>query len=234
MEYNAKRDTQTKLGFLGAMLGLTIQPWETTQILLSKENPRFIFTFLLLLILVIFGPAGYFTLQYGAEAYQMSRSYYYFVIFVLFLVFYMLFFTLYLFILGIEFTVGQLLATVIYSLTPLISLFLIFYTFHYLGSRNFTFLQMVAQGQFTMPQAYVKIIPYLIIITELSVALILAFSIKALAEAHSVSAMLYALVGFLPIAAAAFSTGFVADIINPGSKELVFHIINGIISVWGY
>lgn len=232
--YKAQRILEDKIGFLGAILGLAIQPWETTQLLLANEKPKFIFTFFFILTLVIFGPAIFYYFKFYNAEQPLSRAAIYFFAYVLFLTLYITLEGIFLFVLGIEFSFGQLLALVIYSLTPLISLFLIIYTFYYMGSRDFSFINMIAQGSFPPPQAYAKIIPYLIIICQLSSLMILAFGIRALAEAHPFSALLYSLMSIIPITMAGFCTAFVTNFISPGSKDLVFAIINLQISVWGY
>ena len=225
---------EQEVGLFGALLGLAVQPWETTQILLSKKRPRFVISFFLILIIVIFGPTFIYMWQVGSSLQLPDRVFNNLSAAMIFLTLYTVCQGVYFFILGFEFTFSQLLATIVYSLTPFISVFLIIYVFNYLAFGNFHFLNYMAYGELRTPVGYAEIMPYLTIIAIISSILIISFSIKVLNDAENISSLLYGIISVAPICIAAFATLFVSDLIRPGSKEGVSKIINYVVSIWSF
>lgn len=227
-------DRENKIGFIGALFGLAIQPWESTQLLLQDEKPRFAISFLVLFILIIFGPALIYILQHGDQTPVPQKINMLAVAFLTFLILYIIFQAIFFFILGFEFTFAQLFASIIYSLTPFMALLLIVYAFNYISSGNFRFLHAMAQGQISAPLAYTKIMPWLVMITELSMFFTIMFSIKVLNDASNTSAFIYTFLALAPLAAAAYGSGIISEIFVPGSKSYVFKLNEYLGTIWQF
>lgn len=231
-EHQTRRtDEEYSIWLPGALLGLAVQPWETTPALLREERPKFVFSFLLLLFLTMFGPALAYIWKFGATVYLPDKIYIYITAFSIFLVAYFLLEGIFFFLLGFEFTLMQLLAVVVYSLTPLISFFLIIYGFTYLTFQNFNLIAYLSHAGDGSRQ-YLMIVPYLLMIAQFSWLLIVAFSIKALDDAQPLSSFIYAALSVIPLGTAVIASSYLVEIFYPGGRNQITPIISYLVGIW--
>ncbi len=225
---------QEELTFSEALVGLMLEPGNTTETLLNKENPPYSASFLALLMLSIFIPIVAQLVKYDMTIYNPEAI----VSLVMVVVFTLLIFVflelLFLRMFGIEASLRKVFAAASYCCAPILLALWLIYAFNYLSTGRLSILQFLLTGYVDSGDSFMRILPLAVLIAHINVLLVFCYGIRALGNLYTVNAMVFTLFSVLPFYAALFVGVSLGDRINPGTIDIFMKVISSPASLTVY
>ena len=213
------------IGFVEAFLGLVLEPGTTTDVLYRQKSPPYAITLLLALIVTIFVPIAAQLYKYGFAVYRLDMVFPLFIIFTFTFLIFVLLEAILLFVLGVDSSVDDVIASTGYALTPLILAIWLLYLFNYLNNGSLTFVAYLLEGASGEVDSFIQIAPIAFLIAQLWVLLVFFYSIRAMGEMSGLSALLVTIVSTIPFLISLFIGLNVAELARPGTIEVFQKIL---------
>lgn len=225
MSFGETESEDTKLSFFEALAGIVLEPSATMEALFSKERPPYYFTFALILVLTIFVPIIAQIYKYQVELYNVSVIYSLVIVLFLTLFLFLLIESIFLLLLGIDFTPAGLFAAVAYSLTPLTFSLWLIYLFNYLSSGKLTVVTLLLTGFSAGDDSFIKILPIAAVVVQLMILIVFYYALRAMGGLGGVTAFMVSMLSLIPLYSALLLSLMVAELVREGTIAIFLKLL---------
>lgn len=217
-----KRDTTDPTpAFFSAMVGLLLHPGDTSENLLKNERPPYVVLMFLFAVATACLPIFVEITRGYLPAYHAQHVFTLVSVYSILLVIFILFETIFLFFLGIHSALAHVTAAVVYSLTPIIVVICFFYIFSYFTTGSLAFLDPLLSGRMEPTQSIMQVIPYAIVIAQLSVFMVFLHAVRVIGDLYFINALILTAASLIPLLAATWSAKNLLELARPGISALV-------------
>ena len=228
-----KNEEIEKPNFIDALLGLVLEPEDTTEALFVDQKPKYGFTILLCLFLTIFVPIVSQIYKYGYTVYDSNAIISLFIVFFFTFLFFVFFEGAFLRLAQVDFQVHQLFSSSAYCLSPVLLAIWIIYGFNYFMTGGLSILTFIIKGDSSIEDQFFQIVPIAFLIAFINVFVIFFYSIRAIGKLSNVSALAMALISLIPFATSLMLALCVGDYAKPGTIGIFFHALFSPLRIFG-
>jgi len=215
-----------RLTFLEAFFGLILEPRTTIAILFEDESPRHGLSFIIVLLITIFGPVLTQTSKYGDPFETIPAVYALALLMLITIIVFLLLESWFFMLMGIDCNSWSLFSAIGYCCAPLVVVVIFIYGFNYISSGYLSLLRVLVTGQWGYATKFVKVLPLALCIAQVSIVVLFYYSIKRVGELHTLSALCLTLFSLVPFYIA-FTLGLlVAQLVHPGILQVVGQAMN--------
>ena len=213
------------INFIEAILGLTLQPGETTEVLFEDERPRYAYGCLLCLLVTVFTPIVAQHLKYGINLGNSEAMISLGIVVGMTVLVFLLAECLFLLVLGVRATIAQVFASLCYTFTPFTVGLLLIYLFNYFAHGSITVVDLLVTGSSNSNDRFLIILPYALMIIQLNCLLVFWYSLRAFGQIGAFSAAAIAFLSLIPFYASLIGGLFVGEMARPGTIEIFKRIL---------
>lgn len=212
--------------FLEVLFGLHFQPEQLTEDLFSNENPPYVFTLYLCLLLTILVPVVTQAIYFQEITYHWDRVLSATIFLLLSLVFFIILEMVTLWILGIGARANHIVAAISYTLPPVLNAIWLLFIWNYFTDGSITIISRYMTGYAVVDPWVSSAFPYIMIVANISGVIIFTFALRAIGKLQIITAICTAVISQIPLYSAMILGIFVAEIIVPGTAATISNMVD--------
>lgn len=211
--------------FVQALFGLIVEPNHTTKLLIDRPRPPYVLRFFALVLFTIFAPMAYQLYNFRTVFWRSDAILSLVLIFTFTVLVFILTETIFLFILGIPSSIWQVTACVAYAAVPLIFVTWLVYVFNYFTTGSLTLLNLLLWGQYPIDDAFIRLMPIALTVTQIIVILIFSYGLKHMGELSTPTSLLLTVFSLIPFYSALLVSVYIGELARPGTFAIFLRII---------
>lgn len=221
-----------EISIFGALFGLILSPYETTEILFTLPRPRYTFRFLLLIYLAVFAPFLSLMLDPRSVAFEHRVVHATIFVTVMALLVFVFLEAILLRFLKIPATPQKVLAAISYALVPFALAFVLIYFFNFLSAGEVSIVhKLLTDGKLPTDTKFLRIVPYAVTIAELTALVVFSYSIRAMGDMEGYSSWVITLLSFAPLYGAIQAAYYFAQFLPEGAAAIFGSLLRAPFSI---